>query len=368
MLEKEEKIAFFVSSHGFGHAARAVALMETLLELRPAVQFHIYTEVPRWFFEDTLPRSVFSYHRVATDVGLIQSGPYREDITKTLEALKRLYPLSRSRIAALVRSLHKNGVEVVISDISPVGLGAAHNAGALSILVDNFTWDWIYRGYHREEPRVEEFTGYLKTLLRTADFRFRTEPICGRAIGDGVFNPVSRRSRVPRNVTRSRLGIPSQARMVLVSFGGIKPDRMLERVVRDSVRGRDVWYVLAGFSSRCERCGNMVILPHRNRFYHPDLVAAADVVVGKLGYSTVAEASVSGTGLVYVDRPRFRETAVLSRFVRKHLSVRKLSQEAMERGDWIFAVKEVLREGRTQPLKNGNRDLCSRIVEIIDGV
>ncbi len=45
-------LAYFISPHGFGHAARACAVMSAILERMPGVRFEIFTEVPRWFFVD----------------------------------------------------------------------------------------------------------------------------------------------------------------------------------------------------------------------------------------------------------------------------------------------------------------------------
>ena len=50
------RIAYFVTPHGFGHAARAAAVMVALQEIDPAIQFDIFTQVPRWFFQDSLVR------------------------------------------------------------------------------------------------------------------------------------------------------------------------------------------------------------------------------------------------------------------------------------------------------------------------
>ena len=61
-------VAYFVSAHGFGHAARASAVMAALRRRSPDVALHVFTTVPRWFFDDSL-RGVFTYHPLRTDVG-----------------------------------------------------------------------------------------------------------------------------------------------------------------------------------------------------------------------------------------------------------------------------------------------------------
>ena len=48
------RIAYFITPHGFGHAARAAAVMVALQAIDPALQFDIFTQVPHRFFQDSL--------------------------------------------------------------------------------------------------------------------------------------------------------------------------------------------------------------------------------------------------------------------------------------------------------------------------
>ena len=57
--------------------------------------------------------------------------------------------------------------------------------------------------------------------------------------------------------------------------------------------------------------GHIIRLPAQSAFYHPDLIHAADVVVGKLGYSTLAEVWAAGVPFGYVVRPQFPESGPL---------------------------------------------------------
>ncbi|MBC2715495.1 MAG: hypothetical protein HF978_09310 [Desulfobacteraceae bacterium] len=47
-------IAYFVTFHGFGHAARASAVMNAIYARWPFVHFEIFTQTPEWFFKDSL--------------------------------------------------------------------------------------------------------------------------------------------------------------------------------------------------------------------------------------------------------------------------------------------------------------------------
>lgn len=128
--QNNHRIAYFISPHGLGHAARAAAVMDALCDLEPDIAFEIFTLVPEGFFIDSLP-GVFQYHPVLTDVGLVQKTPLKADLPATLNRLNQFLPfghISRKRFRES---------EVLISYIEDRMKG-------LSIDEDRFySGDWI---------------------------------------------------------------------------------------------------------------------------------------------------------------------------------------------------------------------------------
>src|SRR5512136_2407451 len=47
---ERNRIACFISPHGYGHAARAAAVMEAFHYHDPEKEFEIFASVPEWFF------------------------------------------------------------------------------------------------------------------------------------------------------------------------------------------------------------------------------------------------------------------------------------------------------------------------------
>ena len=84
-------IAYFITPHGFGHAARSSAIMDAVSETVPLVSFDIFTTVPEWFFADSLSGR-FEYHEFVTDIGLVQKTPFLHDLEETIETLDRFIP------------------------------------------------------------------------------------------------------------------------------------------------------------------------------------------------------------------------------------------------------------------------------------
>ena len=142
-IMRQDRVAWFISPHGFGHAARAAAVMEALRKKRPRIEFEIFTRVPEWFFEDSLT-GPFNYHPLVTDVGLVQETALREDAARTLERLDQFLPFEPILVERLAREVRQLECRCVICDIAPLGIAVAHQAGIPSVLVENFTWDWIY--------------------------------------------------------------------------------------------------------------------------------------------------------------------------------------------------------------------------------
>ena len=118
------RIAYFISPHGYGHAARASAVMQALHELDSKIRFEIFTKVPRWFFEQSLV-GAFGYHSLLTDIGLAQKTPLLEDLPETIRRLEKLLPFEASHMAELAHLLHRLECQLVICDIAAMGIAVA---------------------------------------------------------------------------------------------------------------------------------------------------------------------------------------------------------------------------------------------------
>jgi hypothetical protein len=139
-------LACFVSPHGYGHAARACAVMQALFELRSDLCYEVFTTVPEWFFSESLT-APFTYHEMVTDVGLVQPDALTEDVQATVGRLDELLSPVDSLLDQIAFRLQQLACRVVLCDISPLGLAAADRIGLPSVLIESFTWDWIYRAY-----------------------------------------------------------------------------------------------------------------------------------------------------------------------------------------------------------------------------
>jgi hypothetical protein len=355
--EMTPRIAYVITPHGFGHAGRATAVMQALQRRCPGVALDVITRVPEAFFAHSLELP-FAYHELLTDVGMIQQTPIREDPAATVAALDRFFPLDSGLVEGVAAGLRARGTDLVICDIAPLGIAAAAAAGVPSLLVENFTWDWIYTGYVDGAPGMGRHSAYLRELFDSADHRLQTEPISVPREGIPAVPPVSRILRDPGSI-RAALGIPAGPRMVVLSMGGHDAHYpWLDELAAFD----DVVFVVPGGADELRWQGNCLLLPTHRGVYHPDLTAAADALVGKVGYSTVAEVYNAGVPFGCVARPWFRESGVLAAFARERMPGIAIEMEEFEGGDWLPRLPRLLEAPRVERTGPAGADLAARFV------
>jgi UDP-N-acetylglucosamine:LPS N-acetylglucosamine transferase len=345
----DSTIAFFVTPHGFGHAGRASALMLALQEACPGCRFVLFTTVPEFFFFQSGIRR-YVYHRLDNDIGLVQHSPLEEDLKATCHRLDRMLPFDEVLTSQLASQLKRHACRLVICDIAAMGIVAASKAAIPSVLVENFTWDWIYGNYSHLDARFNFYQAYLAQIYTKVDHHIQTEPLCRSVHADLTVGPISREPRTPAEQTRRQLGIGDASPIVLVSMGGVKDQFQVQDRLPQHL---DFNLLITGADGVAGVRDKVHLLPAHSSFYHPDLVAAASVLIGKAGYSTIAEAYRCGIPFGYVKRARSPESAVLEAFINRHLSSRAISQESYASGRWIETARELL-DQRHDPEKGKN--------------
>jgi UDP:flavonoid glycosyltransferase YjiC (YdhE family) len=253
-----------------------------------------------------------------------------------------------------------SGCQLVVCDIAPLGIAVAEAAGLPSILVENFTWDWIYAGYQDVADDLLKYISILKNWFNRASIHIQTAPVCAPAPCTMTTRPVSRPLLRSRHEIRASLGLSADAPAVLITMGGIETQLDALERLQDF---HEVTFIIPGGAQEMTRRGAAVLLPHHSGYYHPDLLAACDAVVGKLGYSTLAEACNAAIPFGFIPRARFRESPPLARFVREHMQGIEISEQAFASGAWLDALPGLLEMKRFQPpAQNGADQLADWMV------
>lgn len=353
-------LAYFITPHGFGHAARACAVMAAAQQRIPGLRWEIFTRMPEWFFAESLG-APYTLHPTQTDVGLVQVDALRADLDATVERLAGLLPFAPERVASLAAQVNALGCQAILCDIAPLGIAVAQAAGIPSVLVENFTWVDIYGEYLGECPALRPFTEQMARWFAAADYHIQTTPVCNPSANASLtVPPVSRAPRTGRSAVRRLLSIPNDAPLLLITMGGIDFEHSY---LAKLARYPEVHFVLAGNHSAGETPSNVHLLSPRSGIFHPDIVAASDGVVGKIGYSTLAEVYAAGVPYGYVPRPRFRESDVLSAFVEREMVGFPIAADELSDGRWIEGIPALLALPRRGEVRvNGAAEVAEFLV------
>jgi hypothetical protein len=346
-------MAYFISAHGLGHAARATAVMMAIQNRTPKTHFHIFTQAPTWFFSDSLT-GPHTCHPMDVDVGLVQRSPLEEDLPATLARLDARFPIREKDLDAYCGEVKALNCGLVICDIAAMGIAVAERLGLPSILVENFTWDWVYTHYPKapQELRAHaayqkqlfakathRIPAYQKQLFAKATHRIQAEPVCNPLPAEMTVPPVSRPPQTLPAASRQALGLEPGTPLVLITMGGTPATYgFLSRLQQK----REICFLLPGIGREMRREGNLILLPARSDFRHPDLIAASNAVVGKVGYSTLAEIYHAGVPFGFVRRPHFPESAPLADYIEKHMPAREIAFQDFGRGGWISELASLL--------------------------
>ena len=349
-----------VSGHGYGHAARASAVIAALARTGP-LTCTLLSDVDPRFFAASLPGIELVQHRVRTDIGLIQRSSLHADLAATVRALADFYPLAEGRVVQAATLLA--GSELVLCDIAPLGILAARRLGIPALLVENFTWDWIYRGYLERAPEVAGCIDYLAAVFALADYRLQARPVCCPVPGGIRIPVIARQVRTDPVVVREKLGLGAGRKLVLVSMGGIGGDRYQTRPL---AQRSDCLFVLAGQGGG-RMADNIIGLDNHCSWYHPDLVAAADAIIGKVGYSTLAEARIGKTPFGYIARADFPESRVLADYLEEHGLGLAIDEDTFTSGDWLDRLDPLFGLQVTPGDENGAEVAAGIIREIAAG-
>jgi hypothetical protein len=329
-------VAFYISGHGFGHASRQIEIINAFARRRPDEAVLVRTAVARWLLDRTIT-APFVLDDRPVDTGVVQLDSLRLDAAGTIAAARDFHATLDARAARESAPLRALDVRFVVTDAPPLACAAAARAGVPSVVVSNFTWDWIYAEYREHLDSAPGLIPAIQSAYRLADAAWRL-PMHG---GFETFDPPSRPGASPIDVpfvarhatrapadTRSRLGLPLDRKLVLASFGGYG----VEGLDLDTLDLEPPWQIA--------RVPDAAIYDAGVRY--EDLVRAVDAVVTKPGYGIIAECIANGTALVYTSRGRFAEYPVLVREMPRYLRCAYLDNDDLMAGRWRAAVLEAV--------------------------
>jgi L-arabinokinase len=362
-------IAFYISGHGFGHASRQIEIINALgTRLPDGWRIVVRSAAARWLFDRTL-RTRVTFLPGQCDTGIEQIDSVRLNESETVRAAAEFYATFNARTAAEAAFLREHDARLIVADAPPLACAAAASAGLPSVVVSNFTWDWIYEEY---ESQFAAAAPDVLPLIREAYAKaaagwrlpmhggFDTVP----ALSDLPF--VARRAGRSRATVLAALQIPGDRPLALTSFGAYGLDR-LDLAQLDC---RDSWTIVVTGPKPPASLPQGVTYVNEGYMYdrglrYEDLVAAVEVVLTKPGYGIISEGVANHTAILYTSRGRFREYDVLVAEMPRVVRCAYLDQESLLAGRWRAALDDLIGSPppSERPATDGAEVTASRLLE-----
>jgi hypothetical protein len=326
---ENKAIAYYITSHGYGHGVRSGSVIRALHHLYPQFAVHIITHLPEAFLADQAGTGRHSHRAGSFDVGMVQLDSIRVDVDSTLNRVEQLYRAREELIEQERAFLVKKRIGLVVSDIPGIPIEAASGLGIPSLAIGNFGWDWIYSEFVPRNPRWQPIVESLREEYGRADLLLRL-PFCEE------MSAFPRKQDIPlvaspgtcRRAEIARLtGCDGGKKWVLLSFTTLDWDsEALGRVRR--IEEYEFFSVLP-----LQWAHSGIHGLNREDIPFSDVLASVDAVISKPGFGIVSDCVVNGKPLIYADRTDFLEYPILVSAIRKYLKHVHIPGADLYRGD-----------------------------------
>jgi len=326
---KNASVAYYITSHGYGHGVRSCAIIRALNSLYPHVKVQIVSGLPPGFFQHQFDAMPISVRSKSFDVGMTQIDSIRVDVPSTLEKLCALYSRRMEIVEAETAYLAEQGIALCVVDIPALPVEAARKAGVRCIAVGNFSWDWIYSEFLPQDAAWGPIIDSLREEYGKTDLLLRL-PFCDRMDAFPIIEdiPLVASPGTPRreeiaNWTRC----DPVRKWILLSFTTLEwTEEALRRV--EHVRDYEFFTVdpLGWEGSRIHRLD-------RGRIQFADILASMDAVLSKPGFGILSDCIANKKPLIYADRSNFLEYPILVSAIRRYIRNVHIPAADLYRGD-----------------------------------
>lgn len=291
-------VIFYISDHGFGHAARNIPIIKELLATDEKLRVIVRTGSAQGEFiqSNFLGESRLSVIKESLDVGLVlQPMSFELDVPTLEERIKQYIESWEQRIKREVQFLTHEKTDLIVSDIVPWVFHAAKQANIPSVLISNFTWVDIYEEYLNPElvkayqdcyDLADEVFMYEMSSSKMKDrfVKYDEISLCAREFDLSAVAEIQSRYHQP---------------LVFVSVG-----RSVDLAEAIDVSNEPYHFIVTeGIQLVGE---NVTYLPKETPNTH-DYLCASEFVLTKAGFGTVAEALLAKKKIAVIERAYIAE-------------------------------------------------------------
>lgn len=330
------KIAYYITAHGYGHGARSCDILKALRKAAPQIPIIVKTDLPIEFMQSRLPDSI-EIRTGAFDVGLIQKDSIHADVKASLNALENLYQHEQELIQQEVSFLLEENIGIVVADIPAIPLLAAQSVGIPNVATSNFGWDWIYSEFTTQDPRWQFFINRFSNAYKKTDLLLR-QPFAEAmtAFPNQIDLPLM---ADPGTSCRSKIAKATNANpnkpWVLLSFTSLNLDEQARQKI-STLTTHEFFTV-----EPLEWPNTNIHCLKRSLACFADILASCDIIITKPGFGIVSECIANDKPIIYSDRKNFLEYPILVEAIKTYCQHGFISNTDLYAGNLNQALSEI---------------------------
>lgn len=346
-------LAVYISGHGYGHLAQIAPVLEALHETRPDIQLLIRTELDDAVIHSFLA-APFEILSGPVDAGVIQKHAAEEDIPATLQIARNFFSNWEEHIAGEADRLGKYGPSLVLSDISPLAFPVAKKLGIPAMGLGSLDWHAVYSGYL---PASDDLLGTLAEAHDQADMLLQPPLSMSMPSFPNIthIGLISRQATHDREKVRRHMSISDEQKLAMIMFGGTG-DPPFDIHTLKNISG---WQFGIPGNRDMRLTSQVQQVSYLGKFSTVDCIAAADTVICKPSYNTLAECWRYKIPLIYVPRPDFPEYPYLRAWMQKNAPAVEITRPDFKAANWQQALDAAVLMCKQYPETNMDGDVQS---------
>ncbi|MDD2229297.1 MAG: hypothetical protein PHY48_07800 [Candidatus Cloacimonetes bacterium] len=350
------KLALYVSNHGYGHATRISALAEQMNSY--GVYCHIISEKPAFLFANLNP-NLSKLHSRSIDSGVKHGDNLSVDYDATKKSIVSILGKRDRIIADELEFIRTEEINIIIADIPYLVSQIAIYAEIPAYAISNFDWHHIYKGLFENDTELKPILNTIWSMYQSFDHSFRL-PFSSidsvAALANKEQCGVLARKKSNYSNFRKSHCMESDTKILLLMFGGEGNLELNIETLCEAFKG----VVISTFSNVSAK--NHYQVEVSDDFL--DLIFNADIVLCKLGYSTLAEAVQFNKYIMYCSRGNYPEEICLREGLKDYSNCMYLECLNNSVSKWNKLLSQVHPQPKVNPLYgNANSAIVGQILK-----
>ncbi len=349
-MQRVPHLLIAISSHGYGHAAQVIPVINRLRQRHPQIRISLRTTLPRPLLAMRIDGE-WKHVPEARDFGMVMASALEVRVDESAAAYRALHSNWERKVEEEAQALRALAPDLVLADVPYLPLAGAASAGIPAVALCSLNWADIYRHYCGGRPEAPRILDQMLAAYNGAAAFLRLEP--GMPMPDirnsRTTGPIAQRGTGRRAEINARLKLSEHDRLVVVATGGIPFHIDMDNWPRlPHIR----WVVDRNAGTHHPDAISIDALG----LTFPDLLSSSDALVGKPGYGSFAEAACNGTPMLYMRRVDWPEEPYLIRWLQQHGRCLEIRRSQLDRGDLGDALSAVWSASRPPLVEPGGID------------